>query len=326
MSPVSEPRKSLKRKSDTLKCSQSKDDLDDMPSKRKKSKSESGKVETPTDKGKSKKTTGNDEQTPVERPTRRSRTLAVTDSANKKTRQTSVPNKKESKGKNAIQKQTTSNTPTRSKNKVDQTEKMIAKKKTVPDASTKISDTRPPSNKRTRTSSQNVADVSENISSKTTPTNTSPLTPVVTPQPTTTNKRSTRQRLIASAPPTQKVTSRTSTKNTASPKAQKDKSPKLRSSLSNLDNSSNLNRPQHRTRRAIANEFKVNNVMTRNRSSTDGGNLLVKIKKLPMTRRKSSVGMDLSEKALSTGKSKKNVEKASSTPLRPRRLRSLEKK
>lgn len=320
---MSEPRKSLKRKSSTLKSSQSEGENDATLPKRKKT--ESGKVETPTDKGKSKKT--NDKQTPVERSTRRSRASDVTtDSADKKT---AGAQNKHAKATKAIQKEKkASNIPTRSRNKVDQTEKTIANKKAAPHESAKnskkVSDTQPPpSNRRTRTSSQSAANVSLNVSSSKP---TSALTPVVTPQPRTVNKISTRQRLIASAPSIQNVPSRRGMKNTTSPKAQKDTSPRLRSSLSNLDNSSNLNTPQHRTRRAIANEFKVNNVMTRNRSSTDGVKVLVKVKKLPMTRRKSSVGMDLPEKTLSAGKSKKNVEKPSKIPLRPRRLKILEKK
>lgn len=318
---MSESIKSVKRKSDTF--ASSKGDFEDIQPSKKRSKSElfseSNTAETQKPKIlKIKK----DKQLSV-RLTRRSRNADVNDPTDKKTSHTNVKNKKELKATKAIQKQATS-APTRSKSKVEQT-KTIAQKKIEQNQSTKtsrkLSDTQPQSrsSRRTRTSSQNVEDVSisQRISSrKTTPNKSS----VVTPQPTTTNEKPTRQRLISSAPPTQKVNCKTAAKNTASSKPRT--SPKSRSSLSNLD-PSNLDRPTHRTRRALAKEFMVNNVITRNRSSIDGVKLLQKV---PTPRRKSIVGIDSTEKRLSSGKSKKKAEDASPLASRPRRLRSLEKK
>lgn len=336
---------SLKRKSNTRLRSKSPDGK--QPSK-KKSKSETSKQDAPKT-PKSKKTIGDEKRVPVVRLTRRSRTADEKDSADKKGSQKNVPNKTELKAKNATKlrqkrtissntsttkpaqkqakantpstkmtgKQSASITPTRSKDKVDQTEKANTKQK----AATTKTDTPPlsRSNRLTRTSTQNVNEVSINVSSrKATPNK----TPVETPNPTTTNKKSKRQ--VASEPPTQKVTnSRDGVQNAASSKTQNEKTLKSRSSLSKLDTPTGLDIHQHRTRRALAKEFLVHNIVTRNRSSVDGFKLL---EKLPTTRRKSTVGMIATEKPLVADKSKKKVEMKSSIPVRVRGLRNLEKK
>lgn len=249
--------------------------------------------------------------------TRRSRT-EVTRSADKKASPTKVQQKKQSKATTVTPKQTISTTPTRSKSKIDQTEKSNTKKKTVSnestDSSKKKSDPPSPSKsaRRTRTSSQNVDETSANISSR-------KQTPNKTPKPTTIQKKSTRQRLIASAPSTQAAKSKIGAKHAVSPKTRNEKTSKGRSSLSNLDTTTGLAMPQHRTRRALAKEFMVNNVVTRNRSSIDGLQLL---EKLPTTRRKSVVSMSQTEKVSSTGKSKKKVDDTTSIPLRTRRVKS----
>lgn len=313
-----------------------KGDPDEIPTKKSKRNSEPEVFSEKTDKRKSKKTTAVDQQTPVERPTRRSRPTETTDSADKRPNRTNVEKNKESKPTKATQKQTTSNISTKSKSKVD--EMGNAQKETVSKDSTKsaekISNTRltSRSNRGTRTSSQSVENLSFNNSSRKSSTN---KTPVVTPQPSTINKRTGRQRLIASEPPKTKANSKTS-ENAISPKAQKDKSSKLRSSL---DNPSILNKPQHRTRRAIANEFKVNNVMTRNRSSADGNKVSVRVRRLSPTKI-SSPGRPRKNvvQTASPGRPRKNViqtaspgrpkriaEKTSSTTPRSRRL-SAEKK
>lgn len=296
---------------------------------------------------------------PVERSTRRNKALNVKAATEK---QKNVRNDKI----NTIEKLLTSDTPTKSKKKVDEREKSTRKKsvpnqnskspekksdrspsttkkgdetgksgqkKTVPNASTKsskkLSDSRPPSrtSRRNRTLSQSSQNIdNSSVSSRKTTSNSTPLS---TPQVTTFTKKaiSSRRRQVASAPPTRKVNSRAALKNTVSPKKQKDKTSKITSSLSNLNNPSILDQPQHRTRRALAQELIFNNVMTRNRASGDGVKLLEKIDKRSSTRRKSSIGTDMpTEKALSTGKSKKIVETKTSTPTRPRRQKSLENK
>lgn len=263
---------------------------------------------------------------PAERSTRRSRNDNAKVSADKSTTKTNSRNNKEEKsGKTKTSpRQTVSKSSTRSKGQDQAKQTVAAKKLNIPTKSgakaMKKTDTDSPSrsNRRTRTSSVHIEESTVNISSKKATPSTKSVT---TPQTTTAQKSSTRKRLIASEPPTQKVKSgKVATKKpVASTSETASKSPKMRSSLSNVDDQKILDTAQHRTRRALAKEFMVNNVITRNRS-VDGVKLL---DKLPQMRRK-SVGTSLAEKSSTTAK----TTKPSKTPtaLSSRRVKSIGKK
>ncbi|XP_037047135.1 condensin complex subunit 3-like isoform X2 [Bradysia coprophila] len=317
-----EPKKTLKRKSDTLKSSEGDDDVEVQPTKKLKTDNvseSSNKVAQRATKGRVAKTTEIEKPKSAERLTRQRRNMDDKNAADKETTKPNLRNVKDSKSSKGGPKQTASNTPTSSKNQVNkdnQTKRATPQKKTAPNEKPKTpaakrSDTQPvsASKRSTRPVTVNVKNIP---AKKSTPNKSS----TVTPQTTLSDQRSTRQRLIASEPPAQKPKSKTGTKSSVTSKTEKERPPKQRSSLSNLNDAKSLDTPQHRTRRALAKEFLVNNVITRNRSSIDGVKLL---ENLQPTRRK-SVGISLVEKPLST----KSAGSTTAVPLR--RVRTLEKK
>lgn len=308
-------------------------------------KSDEQEVEKMTkDKTKTDKIT-NKVNVPNERFTRRKATAAVTSTNKKfdekKANPANVRKDKNLAGKQPIQKHATSNIPTRINKLRNRREISNPQKKAEPrtESSTKTSQPKQPpkSNKDVHKSSQQNANEktdaptsgsSSRISSRTT---TPKSTPNVSPirkqnslsrakKSLLTSDSSSRLRSTASEPQIGKANSRIVMKKVTSPTKQKDMAAKMALSLTNLDSS------KHRTRHAITKEFMANNVMTRNRS-IDGKKLLEKIDTLTSIRRKSSIGVDMTnEKSLETSQSRKIVEGKSTTSIRPRRLKSLDRK